>query len=789
MKKLLSMLTALVLLLSACPAIADDTMYVMTGGGWLNLRKAPDTRAEIREFIPNGSKVTLLEAAGDGWGCVRWKNAEGYVQLRYLGTQDDQLLKDHPDARQIYSDSLFTYVRAEKDSLSPVLYTAEADTVLTVLGDDGVWSHVKCHDRWGILHEGYVLSANLSGRALPDQARQQAAEDMLVLEKAVANTDQMMYLYPESGSATTEMLPAGTRVTVEAVRYPWCRVSCGALGGWVLMEEITLTGETETRWQDRTFYDYVASHYTATVPSGTLKFYIYPRSELDAVQSTVAWAPDKPLIVLEKDTKQYGQVWAKVWDGGEVYGWVLASQLDIGQTRETYEYEHNVPVYTTAVAYAGANGARVFRDGSAISPVKYTIPADTELHITLNANGYAHVEYEISPGNVVNGYIPYEDLELGFADRTDEQYPNHRKEEIREQMAEAEARALADAYLAERYGADFGEGWIVKALQGSSPSGDQVYYDLSYFLNDEYRYAVRIHAVTGAVLYASAYGGFFGDPEGDRVSRTEAQTIAEAALKKKDASFEPADYTLKWMLGEGNTSYIFKYMDGDKTVYSAEILIQMGYVKHANAVRRDQNAANKADKESLSDEQLRALSDKALKEKYPAFDASMLAAARERTVKNGIAQMEFAYYADDGTYVYASCLNAMTGEVLFTADYTSYEYDPPVEDTEKEDVPDMETESELMGEGAARSIADSALRGKYPAFAGDTFGYVRCQLRTVDASFDTPHYQFDYFAEDGELMYEILIHAVTGRILYVFGALPGEGNGAHDAPFGIGLIG
>ena len=51
----------------------------------------------------------------------------------------------------------------------------------------------------------------------------------------------------------------------------------------------------------------------------------------------------------------------------------------------------------------------------------------------------------------------------------------------------------------------------------------------------------------------------------------------------------------------------------------------------------------------------------------------------------------------------------------------------------------------------------------------------QAQVRTP-GGFETPHYQFDYFI-DGQLAYEIMVHAWTGKVLYTYGDLPGEGNG------------
>ncbi|MBR0319867.1 MAG: hypothetical protein IIX10_02315, partial [Clostridia bacterium] len=116
-------------------------------------------------------------------------------------------------------------------------------------------------------------------------------------------------------------------------------------------------------------------------------------------------------------------------------------------------------------------------------------------------------------------------------------------------------------------------------------------------------------------------------------------------------------------------------------------------------------------------------------------------------------------------------------EVLYTSnqynsDLTEIDYDPTPEPTPRPEGTDM-------GESAARQIADGALRSSYPEFDIGNIDWVRCIYYDLDSSggWDKPYYQFDYFTADGDMAYEVMVHAYTGSILYIFGGLPGEGNG------------
>ena len=879
MRKTLAFVLAVILLLSCfCVPVFAESMLVMTPGGWLNLRKGPSTREEVKQYIPNGDRVTVMEHLEDGWTWVTWKNHTGYVQSEFLGTWHDYLLKTHPDAQKAYPTAWTTYVRREKDSLSPVVKTVERDTPLTVLETDGVWSYVSFEDAKGSRYEGYVLSSSVqvSDEPVGKGSSTPPVEDMRIVEKGIVKSEQPMYMDPDIDSLVLRNVPAGTQVTVEQVQFPWCFVNIGAYVGWMMMEDVQLTGESQTEWHDRTLYNYVANHYTAKSVDGTLEFYIYPRSELDMVHKTVEWDPEKPLIVLEKAKKQYGQYWSRVWDGEDLQGWVLSSQLDIGTELKQYEYDHNVPSFSTAIAYAGENGTRLFTDGSALAEVKMTVPAGTEVYVTLNPQGYAYVTYVQEDGKEVTGYALYEDLMLGFADQTDENYPR-REEDTRAEMPLEDLIALAEKALKQQY-ADFDAGKLTRTeTHGQSPSGDQKFYDIVYFEGDVYRYSVRIHAVTGAVLRAVSYAGFHDDPLDQYTTRSDALETAVAALIKKDKNFDPDTYQMFWGYSKSGDQYQFTFADDQgETHYSAGVYVKNGKLAYARATKKDQAQLEKNEQSKMSEEKAKQLGEDTLKNRYPDFDPASLTLRYDSSYKDGVSRGEMAYYDKNGKYVYAAQIDLVTGEVLFAADYTGGDHVPTLSTPAPERTPEPgesdigksaarsiadstlagkyadfdpsrfpiihntrklvmpgiggplyqidyytgddngyaccmvdcatgevlytsnQYNSDLteidydptpeptprpmgtdMGESAARQIADAALKRSYPEFDPAQIDWVRCIYYDLDSSggWDKPYYQFDYFSEDGDMQYEIMVHAYTGNILYMFGGLPGEGNG------------
>lgn len=89
MKKMLSLVLALAIMISVCGALtaaqAEGVLYVNTSNGKsLNLREAPSTDARVLAQIPFGDEFWTFEFVGNGWVYGHWGGQFGYVMIRYL---------------------------------------------------------------------------------------------------------------------------------------------------------------------------------------------------------------------------------------------------------------------------------------------------------------------------------------------------------------------------------------------------------------------------------------------------------------------------------------------------------------------------------------------------------------------------------------------------------------------------------------------------------------------------------------------------------------------------------
>jgi SH3-like domain-containing protein len=202
----------------------------------------------------------------------------------------------------------------------------------------------------------------------------------------------------------------------------------------------------------------------------------------------------------------------------------------------------------------------------------------------------------------------------------------------------------------------------------------------------------------------------------------------------------------------------------------------------------------------ISSGSAKSIAEKALK-KYSGFNSGKLNCTQDIVLSsNGIKgpMYRFYYFNKKDEYLYAAYVQAYTGDVLYTGDYSGFVYGKGASDLKTaaptaEPVYEYDESGNLItpvpqagtdiGQSAARSIADRYLASRYPQFSSMSFSRVQSQHFTeyYENSFQTPNYQFDYYVrnESGSeyMTFEIIIHAYTKEILYCCSDGPGEGNG------------
>lgn len=156
MKRFLSIVLSLVLLLAALPARANAASAtsagtVSTSGGYLNVRSSGSTAADVVSTLKNGSYVTLLSRSGSWWRVAYSKGRYGYCHADYIKTVSGT-------AATVATQQYPLNVRASAGTSYKILGALPKGESVIVLSSSGGWSRILYHGT----KTGYVSSQYLS---------------------------------------------------------------------------------------------------------------------------------------------------------------------------------------------------------------------------------------------------------------------------------------------------------------------------------------------------------------------------------------------------------------------------------------------------------------------------------------------------------------------------------------------------------------------------------------------------------------------------------------------------
>lgn len=689
-----------------------DVAKVQTPGGGLNMRKEPDTRSKLVMRIPNKTTITVLEQVNEDWTKVEYKGKTGYVLTTYLN------LTKSAEGKTVYTDATdAVFVREKPSDSSKIITALSYMSPLVVIEVEGDWTRVSCTNADGDTVEGYIRTGRIADQHKEPQSEHSA---ITMNEQGEMRKKQTLYLMPSTKAEVITTLSKGQKVTVLSMDGGWCRIRIDSvIGGYVDAASVSLTG-TPAEPDVNHLLNYVAVYYTCTVPSGKVPVYVEPTSDTDGkIHRTITVDPKQEIKVTLRGQTSHGRSWSRIVVDGQVV-WTLSSVLDISSETKTMYYNRPVANYTPGVVFAGKNGATMYASASHLTEKLCKIPAGTELEGSLRSD-CAYVAYK---GNY--GYVFYDELIRGVA-------------EVR----------------------DPDSGWNYwDHMDQSAPTPTPA-------------------PVATPVPDTRVY-----------ISTSEARTLADAALKREYSDFSAKNLRvvserLETKRGSKNPVYEFAYYKGDKYMYNALIdAIDGSTVYTADYTDFGQTVPHATPKPTapttrpgeISYSEAKSIAKQKLSATYGGFGDVPYTLNNERfdSMPNYEGPVYRLTYFENGEHAYTCIVSAASGKVLYHADVadssmTEIDYSTPTP------APTYDSQEDI-GQSRARSIADSTLRGKYPDFAGETFSSVTCRFVETDGSFETPHYQFDYFV-DGHMIYEIIVHAWTGKVLYSIGGLPGEGNG------------
>ena len=262
---------------TAAPVIAGSTQAVVScaDGGKLNLRKTASSNASILARIPNGTVLTVQQAA-DKWFAVTYNGETGFVLGIFLDfnlntavtavpvvaptpTPVPQGLQTAAPAGQgnatvRCADNGKLNLRKSANANAKVLDRIPSGTVLTVQTVDDKWSYTTYNGQPGYVMNKYLQltagTVTAAPAAIVTAVPTQVPGVVTTVQTAAVTCKNGGKLNLREGAGANYkvilQIPNGSAVTVFSRGSEWCQISYGGLTGYVMSSFLTFTGTAAT---------------------------------------------------------------------------------------------------------------------------------------------------------------------------------------------------------------------------------------------------------------------------------------------------------------------------------------------------------------------------------------------------------------------------------------------------------------------------------------------------------------------------------------------------------------
>ena len=529
MKKVIWVLSVLCLLL-LLTVVSAETARVATGGGTLNMRVSPEDGAKLVMRIKNHTDLEA-ESPVNGWCHVLYKGHEGYVKAQYLRFASEV------SGKEVFSDGETLYLRSSPSDGADIVEVANAQSKVTVLSVSDGWAEVSSGEVSGYVPVSQVMDQNMQ----PAGVAKQIPEAGTVIKKA------KVYASPDTSSPTGETLPKGTEVIACSYdknwalvkvsgRYVYVKKDCVKLSPMQeyrdLMEELA---HPEPKEEEANQPKLISADQARSIAAKSLKgFSGFSASKLDCnTELYTRYAgmegPLYRLVYMNKNGNcayaacihaVTGAVMAKEDHSSFAYG-KNASDIKTAAPKPTRALATPAPgEISSAEARSIADAALASTYGSFASE-SFTSVSVTRYNSKPSYEGpFWQLNYAQEDGiayivmvHCVSGNVIYKN-DVADPDLTEIDYgdPDPTWEPLTgPEMSEAEARSIADRYLASRYpnfsGYTFSKVNVRhESAEETSPAFRGPLYQFDYYIQtdggrDELVYGVYINTITGEVEY------------------------------------------------------------------------------------------------------------------------------------------------------------------------------------------------------------------------------------------------------------------------------------------------
>lgn len=559
---------------------------------------------------------------------------------------------------------------------------------------------------------------------------------------------------PSTKSAPLEQIPNHATVTyLGQTDDTWSQITYKGVTGYVQTRFLNLTKTAEGK---------------ELYPDGNGAVYVR-KTASDHGQILAALSTKQPLTILKVEDE-----WTKVSctdpDGKEITGYIRTERIDDQYTepQQSTKY-YNVTGYTT-------NQQKLYEMPSNTSEKSVTMPKGTEVKVLYTEGSWCKVEVD----GIYFGFVPASSIQITGDSLKEPNNPlisyyatyylctvpsgslptyveptGDLKGNLRETLTIPEGEKLPVVQKAYQ---SHGQSWAQVIWKGHVYWTPTSSISVSKETGTMY-YTKPIDNFTGATVYAGA-GGAKLYADGSRLSKVlatiPAGTEMEGSLRER-CIFVTYNGQHGYVLYSDVICGLAHYRDPDDDWYYAEHLDDPAPTPTPAPIPQEN------EDDYITSSKARSLADQALENAYNAKNPSKMQVNIDRVKsKRGSTNpvYELAYF-QDGKYMYNVLIDAITGEIVYTANYTNFGQTSSFA-TEKPKKP-----AAINGEisaSKARSLADKKLRDTYGGFDDHSYKVVNERFEKMKG-YDEPVFRLNYYAGE-QFAYTCVVSAKNGTILY-----------------------
>ena len=202
----------------------------------VNMRAGASTSNHVLTVVPKDDNVTILGESGS-WYRVSYAGRTGYVAKNYVTMDAGATVVPVQESYQQWVGETTVAVNLRKAPEGDILSVLNADTEVTVIGQNGAWYMVRINDAVGYLASTYVTKKVEETTTTTTQATTTTAETGA--KAWITGGMVNVRTGPGVGYGAVTTLQTGTQITIYSLSGGWYKMTVGSMSGYVSSKYVT----------------------------------------------------------------------------------------------------------------------------------------------------------------------------------------------------------------------------------------------------------------------------------------------------------------------------------------------------------------------------------------------------------------------------------------------------------------------------------------------------------------------------------------------------------------------